>query len=110
ELAAQINKDTTKVPDQCAHCSGPLFCQSCQKITTHRPYPKQAIRALIRKVVNGEPDPAFDYLDDVRNMLLHGEEKDEIEKKTKKPMTDAVDLAGRIAWVAILRAIDLRDA
>ena len=36
--------------DKCPQCKSPLYCESCETHPTHRPYAKQAIRALIQAV------------------------------------------------------------
>jgi hypothetical protein len=110
ELVAQVGKTAARVADECPHCHGPLYCNACDKTPTHRQYPKQAIRELVRKVIRDEPDAAIEYLEEVRNTLLHGDEVDEIVKKTGKPLTEAVDLAGRVAWASILNSMPLQGS
>jgi hypothetical protein len=53
ELIAQNAKDPTPVPDKCPKCQGPLFCETCKTVPTHRPYQKQAIEQLFIKTCAG---------------------------------------------------------
>ena len=47
EIVAEFQKPTEKVHDKCPHCQSPLYCEKCEKHPEHRPYAKQAIRALM---------------------------------------------------------------
>ena len=35
ETIARYSRDKTKVPDRCAMCQKPLYCPSCEKLSTH---------------------------------------------------------------------------
>jgi hypothetical protein len=78
ELIAQNAKDpTTPVPDKCPKCQGPLFCETCKTVPTHRPYQKQAIEQLFIKTCAGgsiDGPTFFRQASDARNMLMHGDE------------------------------------
>jgi hypothetical protein len=50
EILAEYQKAPEKVTDKCPHCRSSLYCETCKTHPTHRPYPKQAIRALIQGV------------------------------------------------------------
>ena len=74
ELIAQNAKDPTPVPDKCPKCQGPLFCEACKTVPTHRPYRKQAIEQLFIKTCAGSPidrPTFFRHASDARNMLMH---------------------------------------
>jgi len=48
EIVAEYQKPSEKISDKCPRCGSPLYCDSCEAHPTHRPYPKQAIRALMQ--------------------------------------------------------------
>ena len=48
EILAEHQKTSGKVADKCSICGSPLYCETCKEHTTHKPYAKQAIRALIQ--------------------------------------------------------------
>lgn len=107
EIVAELVKKTDRVPDSCPRCDGPLFCPACNEVPMHRPFAKQAILALIRAVVDIDPDATFRMLADARNLLLHGESVETIEHKLGKPFADIVDSTARIAWIAIVNSLRL---
>ena len=43
ETLARTTRDKSPVSDRCPTCREPLYCRTCDKISTHRPYPTQAI-------------------------------------------------------------------
>jgi hypothetical protein len=100
EIVAEFHKSTEKVPDRCARCHSPLYCQTCKADSVHRPYAKQAIRALLETV--GCDDATFDRLDRTRNGLMHGSTMEEIERNLPPPHTEIVDTLGRLLWRALL--------
>ena len=104
ETIAEKDKDKTKVPDQCPKCQSPLYCETCKETPMHRPYPKQAIEQLIKKVVKGNPEKLFETLSKVRNELLHGEDSDEIEKSLPTDMSQLVDVLGQTVWAALINS------
>lgn len=110
ELLAVDMRDPGKVPDRCPVCRTDLYCSKCEQTPTHRPYPKQSIRELFRRNVSNEPDKLFEKMDEVRNMLMHGAEREVIEarlendEKWKIPLNKVVDLLGSTAWTAILNS------
>lgn len=106
EVLAEYHKPTERVPDKCPRCSTALFCSSCDETPTHRPYAKQAIESLVSKLINGWPD-AFQVLNLVRNRMMHGKSREEIQCELVLPLDEVVDRAGRVAWTAILNSIVL---
>jgi len=46
ETLAQVDTDKQKVADKCSRCHEPLFCQKCNEVPYHRPYPIQAIEKI----------------------------------------------------------------
>jgi hypothetical protein len=107
EIIANHTKAMDPVPDLCAKCRTPLFCKTCGEETTHRPYPKQAIEALFRRIVNPQPDKAFDFMNDVRNQLLHGTPFRKIQTTPQKSAEWIVDHVGKTAYSALVHAITL---
>lgn len=99
---AEFNKPTEKVHDKCAHCQEPLYCEKCQKHPKHRPYAKQAIRALVQDVASDSDAGTFDLLDKTRNSLMHGSTLKEIESTLPDSDDHVVDVLGRILWKALV--------
>src|SRR5579862_8623776 len=79
EIVAEFQKSTERVADVCPKCRSPLYCETCQTQPTHRPYAKQAIRALLKAVDGDCDDATIDRLDKTRNSLMHGSTLKEIE-------------------------------
>lgn len=105
ELLAEASKSPERVPDRCALCRGPLFCQTCDRVTTHRPYPKQAIEALIKRHVTGEPEAFFEKADKARNALMHGTNPREIEHAIGVTWSGLADDLGPATWAALITAL-----
>lgn len=102
EIVAEFQKSTEKVPDKCPQCQSPLYCESCKTHPAHRPYPKQAIRALL-KAVDKECDHAtIERLDKTRNSLMHGLTLKEIEDSLPQPHEQIVDILGHLLWRALI--------
>ncbi|MBR0685130.1 hypothetical protein JQ594_04330 [Bradyrhizobium manausense] len=94
-----------KVVDKCVRCGGELSCNDCGAVSEHRPFPKQKISELLKE--GGVTQLRIDNLFYVRNALLHGTPREDIEKAvgTRDPtfsFHDIVDFAGRTAWSLIL--------
>lgn len=105
EIVAEFQKGSEKVPDRCAVCKSPLFCEACKTHTTHRPYAKQAIRDLLLRVDNVCDDMVVDRLDRARNGLMHGStlaEIDEAGDDEQKTQVHGVDVLGRLVWRALV--------
>lgn len=107
EILAEFHKEPTRIPDQCPHCRGELFCRTCNKVPTHRPYAKQAIQQLLRAVLKSGADEAFTTLDAARNHVMHGRQVDEIQATLPLPFEEIVDRAGTIAWHCVMGSIKL---
>lgn len=102
ELVAEFQKSSEKVPDRCPQCQSPLYCESCKTNPVHRPYPKQAIRTLIKAVDKECDDATIKRLDKTRNSLMHGATLKEIEDSLPQPHEQIVDVLGRLLWRAII--------
>jgi hypothetical protein len=102
ELVAISQKSSEKVPDQCPHCKSPLYCETCKTHPLHRPYEKQAIRALIKAVDKDCDDATLEMLEKARNALMHGATLREIEKKLPEPREEIVDVLGRIVFKVLV--------
>jgi hypothetical protein len=102
EIVAEFQKSTEKVPNRCQKCRSPLYCETCQTHPTHRPYPKQAIRALLKSVDKDCDDATIDRLDATRNSLMHGSTLKEIEASLPQPHEQIVDVLGRLLWKALV--------
>lgn len=102
ELVAEFQKSTEKVSDRCPHCRSPLYCELCKTHPVHRPYAKQAIRALLKAVDKKCDDATIERLDKTRNSLMHGSTLKEIEDSLPQPHEQIVDILGRLLWKALI--------
>lgn len=102
EIVAEFQKSTEKVPDRCPQCRSPMYCESCKTHPVHRPYPKQAIRALLKAVDKECDDATIERLDKTRNSLMHGLTLKEIEDSLPKPHEQIVDILGHLLWQALI--------
>ena len=102
EILAEHKKSPGKVADSCPKCRSPLYCESCKSHPTHRPYAKQAIRALIQEVETASDDDIFEVLDKLRNALMHGATLKEAETKLPQSGEDLVDRLGKILFKALV--------
>lgn len=105
EILAEHAKPSVRVASKCPRCQGELFCQACNRVPVHRPYPKEAIRLLIEKHVQGEPHRLFEAIDKARNLLLHGEAPHEIEREVGAEwdaLSNSLGTATRAAIVSTL--------
>ena len=107
EILAEYRKSPDRVPDLCPKCRGELFCNTCNEVSKHKPYAKQAIEQLIATVVDKGPDKAFTLLDTTRNHVMHGRQIDEIEDELPIPFAEIVDHAAGIAWACIMNSIPM---
>ncbi len=102
EIAAEFQKSTEKVPDRCPKCQTPLYCNSCQTNPVHKPYARQAIRALLKSVDKDCDDQTIERLDKTRNSLMHGSTLQEIEDSLPQPHEQIVDVLGCLLWKALI--------
>ncbi|MEI4480941.1 MULTISPECIES: methylamine utilization protein MauJ [unclassified Phyllobacterium] len=103
EIVAEFQKTNAKVPDACPHCRSALYCEQCGKHPEHKPYPKQAIRALMKAADSECDDLTVDLLDQTRNSLMHGSTLREIDASLPAPHESVVDILGRILWNALVK-------
>lgn len=102
EIVAEFQKPTVKVNDKCPHCRSALYCEKCETHPQHKPYAKQAIRALLMKADERCDDATVDLLDKTRNSLMHGGTLEEIEGSLPDPHESIVDTLGRLLWRALV--------
>ena len=102
EIVAELQKSIEKIADRCSQCQSPLYCMSCKTHPVHRPYPKQAIRALLKSVDKECDDTTIDLLDKTRNSLMHSSTLREIEESLPQPHEEVVDILGRLLWKALI--------
>ena len=88
ELLAGSKKSNEKIHDACPQCNQPLFCEQCQANPIHRPYPKQAIKALIQAAMPAYDDKQIEVLAGARNALAHGTTLREYEATHPAPEGD----------------------
>lgn len=108
EIVAEFQKSSEKVPDKCPHCHSPLYCESCEKHPVHKPYPKQAIRDLLKMVGKDCDDEIIELLHKTRNSLMHGSTLKEIEDSLPQPHEEIVDILGRLLWRSIVSQFPLQ--
>jgi len=105
EIIGTAEKNVEKVIDKCVRCGGELCCTACGAMSEHRPFAKQKISAMLTQ--GDIPQLRIDDLFYVRNALLHGTPREEIEKKIQDrdssfSFDKIVDFTGRTAWHLIL--------
>lgn len=105
EILSQEVKPTEKVTDKCPVCQNPLYCATCEKHPSHRPYPKQAIEHLFSLITLEKQGGTFTRLNEIRNKLMHGDTEDEIERNLAIDLSEQVDTLGQIAWKSILHIL-----
>lgn len=110
ETLARHSRSKAKVPDLCAKCREPLFCRKCEEVSTHRPYPSQAIKELFTRHVSNDPDRSFRLASEMRHALLHGDEVARVEQENGVTLSQLVDLVARVAWVSLLDGLVRRVA
>ncbi|MBW0369539.1 methylamine utilization protein MauJ [Ensifer adhaerens] len=103
EIVAEFQKPVAKVNDKCPHCQSALYCEKCDTHPQHRPYAKQAIRALMTAADENCDDATVALLNMTRNSLMHGSTLREIEDALPDPHESVVDTLGRILWNALVR-------
>ena len=102
EILAEHLKPAIRVPSKCPHCTGDLYCQSCEKVPLHRPYPKQALQMLVQKHVGEDHARFFKIMDEARNRLLHGEDRKVIERELDVGWEALSDDLGKLTWIVLL--------
>lgn len=107
EIVAEFKKPTTKVNDKCPHCQSALYCEKCETHPKHKPYAKQAIRALLMEADEDCDDSTIALLDGTRNSLMHGATLKEIESSLPDPHESVIDTLGRLLWKALIRQFPL---
>lgn len=103
EIVAEFQKPADKVNDKCPRCQSALYCEKCETHPQHRPYPKQAIRALLMEADDGCDDATVALLDKTRNSLMHGATLKEIEASLPDPHESVIDTLGCLLWRAIAK-------
>ena len=102
ETIARFSRDKTKVPDRCAVCKEPLYCPSCEEVSTHRPYPSQSIQQLFAQHISTDADQVYEMASSMRHALLHGDRVSRVEAKFNRTLSQLVDTVGKVARVALL--------
>jgi hypothetical protein len=102
EILAEFQKPPENVADRCPHCKSPLYCETCKRHPTHRPYAKQAIRAMVQAVEEACDEQTLEALDKARNALMHGATLKEIEYNLPKSDEHIIDVLGRIVFKALI--------
>ena len=102
EIVAEFQKPTAKVNDKCPRCQSALYCERCEMHPQHRPYAKQAIRALLMATDEGCDEEMVALLDNTRNSLMHGKTFKEIEGSLPDPHESVIDTLGQLLWKALV--------
>jgi Apea-like HEPN len=98
ETLAEHQKPSEKVHDKCQKCSSHLYCEKCQKYPTHKAFNKQIIEGLINDFFEARQSATtIKKLFEVRNMLMHGSRRTEIELEIGHEITISVNEIAAIA-------------
>jgi hypothetical protein len=113
ELIAEMTKGTVRITDKCPRCRADLFCRTCNAVSEHRPFQKQAIEGLLDRL-NVSPDRQRDLFS-IRNGIMHGRTRSEIVKEIRAHAPDfeigqAIDFMWQTAFAAILNALKLKES
>jgi hypothetical protein len=113
ELIAEITKSKELVADKCQRCGSDLFCNSCNSVSQHRPFVKQGIETVMDRLNISKERQRNLFA--IRNGLMHGDTRDEIESKlqSKSPdfeFADAVDFLASCAFMAIFNSLGIRES
>lgn len=113
ELIAGTTTDKHVVADKCQKCRSDLICPTCDEVSTHRPFQKQRIEALLTRLKVGSQIQSD--LFDIRNGLMHGRAREQIEETIQERESDfefakAVDFAGQTAFMAIFNAFGIKQS
>lgn len=103
ELVATSHKEPKKVYNSCPKCGGKLCCEVCGTVPKHKPYPKQAIQAIISQIAPDLPD-FFESANKARNTIMHGGRLEELEGKINYTRIELVNHLGKITWDALLKS------
>ena len=105
ELLASHGKDAKPVNDLCAICRSPLYCERCDAHPTHRPYQKQVIEQLIHAFAGEKGEAISERLFKVRNLLMHGSTRNQIELSIDGKLEDCVEEIAQITKRGILHLL-----
>jgi hypothetical protein len=113
EILAESSKEKQLVTDKCQRSHGNLFCKNCDAISQHRPFPKQAIEALLTRV-NVSTDRQRDLFR-IRNGIMHGDTREEIESDIRKHapefgIADAVDFTAHTAFISPFNSFGIKQS
>ena len=109
EILAENIKEADPIPIKCPECHTALTCSACGTEPTRTPMAKQAIENLIERIVGKDWREVSKRQFIVRNGLIHGSSTESVEKKSKVPLTQAVNELARLVWNAIRINITLTD-
>lgn len=111
EILAGAESASTKIVDKCPRCQQDLACinPSCGH-PEHRPYESQRIGILLTNL--GMPEALIRGVKEVRNLLSHGVDRQELVARMKKNAPDfelerAVSMVASFGQDALHRALDL---
>jgi hypothetical protein len=113
ELLAEFTKGRELVADKCQVCHGDLYCPKCAAVSQHRPFPKQAIEDLLKRI-NVAPERQRDLFR-IRNGIMHGDTREEIEADIQKQspkfeISHAVDFIGQSAYIALFNSFGIKQS
>jgi hypothetical protein len=113
ELIAEITKGKELVADKCQRCGSDLFCNSCNSVSQHRPFVKQGIESIMDRLKVSKERQRDLFT--IRNGLMHGDTRDEIELKIRREspdveFADAVDFLAGCAFMAIFNSLKMRQS
>lgn len=106
EITAEALKRPDRATDNCPRCRRPLYCENCQDHPTHRPYPAQAIKQLVERVVTGDAAEVFEVLQKIRHTLMHGARIDSIASELPCTPAQATHKLANVTWQALCLMFD----
>lgn len=93
-----------KVADQCKSCKSDLYCETCKKISKHKPFPAQKVRLLLRDVIN-DSDFLFNEVVEARHTLMHGGTLIGPKDGNPFPYNDMIERLGRASRRCLIREV-----
>jgi len=105
ETLARQSLEKDKVEDLCARCRTPLYCPTCKKVSTHRPYPSQVIEKFFKRFNTEGAERNFTVASAMRHAMLHGANIEDIENRDKVKLAVLIEIVQKIAWKALLTAL-----
>ena len=106
EILAENTRGNARIAVSCHSCKSALICDECKTASTRTPYPKDAIKDVMKSIGVANLDTVFKRQVGARNTLMHGGSAERILQEHKLPLDAIVNELGSITQRAILREIN----